>query len=482
MLPKEEENPWDIKSIYDLQYFLCPSCAFKDGSKQDFISHAFFTHPESVNFLKNIADESLNDVLCPWDSSHYKTEEYDENIMENLKEELDIDNDINIDMNNDDDNDKHQLDLEYESHQENINPFLVIKSPDDISDVEEKSLKNYENPQDVASKLGDKLDFGDKSKDPLALEEHKTQKKKKLKKKSQSNLKCDLCSTVVASEDGMKKHMKNVHEGNICTYCGKSFTQRINLISHMKRIHEGGSVFNCNLCQKTFKNKQNLKIHKQIVHGEGEQESHVCQHCGKTFPLAVYLEKHIRNLHAEEPRVRDQKCDSCGKLFTTKINLKRHIRAVHDKTDQIQCNHCGKLASNNYDLKIHIKSVHEGIRDSKCESCGKLFSSKGELNKHVKRIHEGIRPVPGHHKCPSCEKVFTGPGGLKKHIKFIHEGVKVQCPICNKSLHGNLNVHIDTVHKGIKKYKCLYCSTAYGLNGDLKRHIKRCHSQEKGMI
>ena len=94
MLPKEEENPWDIKSIYDLQYFLCPSCAFKDGSKQDFISHAFFTHPESVNFLKKISDGSINDIMSPWDSyeDEFLEEKYElnENIDLPVKDNLEF--------------------------------------------------------------------------------------------------------------------------------------------------------------------------------------------------------------------------------------------------------------------------------------------------------------------------------------------------------------------------------------------------------
>ena len=66
MLPKTE-NPWDVESIYMLQYFICPSCEYKHVAKQNFICHAFDAHQEeSVNYLKNINDGSLCDILCPW--------------------------------------------------------------------------------------------------------------------------------------------------------------------------------------------------------------------------------------------------------------------------------------------------------------------------------------------------------------------------------------------------------------------------------
>ena len=60
------ESPWNIQSIYELQYFNCPSCAFKNHFKQEFINHAYDIHPESIEHLKNIDDKSLVDLLLPW--------------------------------------------------------------------------------------------------------------------------------------------------------------------------------------------------------------------------------------------------------------------------------------------------------------------------------------------------------------------------------------------------------------------------------
>ena len=72
------ENPWSIHSIYELQYFICPSCSFKDHSKQEFINHAYEFHPDFVNNL-NIHDDSLNDIVCPWNKliTNIKIEETD---------------------------------------------------------------------------------------------------------------------------------------------------------------------------------------------------------------------------------------------------------------------------------------------------------------------------------------------------------------------------------------------------------------------
>ena len=71
------DNPWNIKSIYDLQCFSCPSCDFKNDSKQEIITHAYQKHPESIEFLSNIRDNSLSDVTCPWNESETKLENPD---------------------------------------------------------------------------------------------------------------------------------------------------------------------------------------------------------------------------------------------------------------------------------------------------------------------------------------------------------------------------------------------------------------------
>ena len=57
------ENPWNINSIYELQYFNCPSCIFKNSSKQEMVNHAYECHPESVNFLTQINDDSFSAQL-----------------------------------------------------------------------------------------------------------------------------------------------------------------------------------------------------------------------------------------------------------------------------------------------------------------------------------------------------------------------------------------------------------------------------------
>ena len=65
-LDQTQKNPWDVLSLYQFQNFCCPSCVFKVPEKQDFIEHAYKNHPACVDFLSNIEDDSLSDIVCPW--------------------------------------------------------------------------------------------------------------------------------------------------------------------------------------------------------------------------------------------------------------------------------------------------------------------------------------------------------------------------------------------------------------------------------
>ena len=88
------ENSWIIQSIYEFQYFNCPSCLYKNHSKQEFVNHACDFHPEYIKYLLNISDDSIKDIEFPW-NIHKKEIETKENVFVNLQSEefeVNIDN------------------------------------------------------------------------------------------------------------------------------------------------------------------------------------------------------------------------------------------------------------------------------------------------------------------------------------------------------------------------------------------------------
>ena len=89
MSDSQRFNPWDIQSLYELQVFDCPECAFQEWSKQTFIYHAIENHPESIQYLSNIQDDSLEGIDIPWlNKSDTELESKDLQVSEDTKLEF----------------------------------------------------------------------------------------------------------------------------------------------------------------------------------------------------------------------------------------------------------------------------------------------------------------------------------------------------------------------------------------------------------
>ena len=350
--------------------------------------------------------------------------------------------------------------------------------------------------------------------------------------------KCDLCGKLFSHLTNLKKHLKMIHEGPEnplqCKRCNKIFSRNNVLKKHILEVHEGKRTkdHKCDICGHIFSESSGLKLHIKSVH---EQiKDHKCNDCNKAFSTRGTLKTHIENVHEDK---RNYKCEKCDIAYKERKTLNAHIRHVHEGQEKVffMCESCGKSLATDYSLKIHIRSEHEGKKDYECDLCGKLYSSKSPLLTHISRVHEGkrfvcdncgnllkskaslnnhIMAVHGnqkdhkcqycstpfyitglsHHEkicpkntqrlffsCQKCKKSFSQNKTLKLHINNVHEGRRDhKCGTCGKSFQGlsYMKLHINTVHLGVKKYQCSFCKTAYGQNGDLSRHIKRCHSKE----
>ena len=62
-------------------------------------------------------------------------------------------------------------------------------------------------------------------------------------------------------------------------------------ISQMTRLASSSVSLKCNSCQKIFRSKRTLFQHRILVHGEPTK--HQCDRCGKYFPFATHLKRHI---------------------------------------------------------------------------------------------------------------------------------------------------------------------------------------------
>ena len=537
----DEESPWNIQSLYDLQFFNCPSCDYKDYSKQEFVDHAYNSHPEAYSYLNNINDGSTDDVLIPNDDSilDFKTE---------------LDTDIS--------NPYTGLDVKIEEF-DDMGMNENVKSDDPKLSFNNSyvaiELKDFKN--DAYCELCETYFCDNKS-----LEDHNTMEhdiKIEPNDNKDQNNNCNHCDLTFDDPESKKQHFISHHRDQLdhkCEHCDNAFITKKELISHYNAEHEDLKLFKCIECEELFGTSKKLISH--MKHNKKSHKKFICKSCGKSFSYASTLKHHNYTVHEGH---KDYKCETCGKAFSHFSNLSKHINIVHEGQKDYKCETCGKLYPDSSTLKRHFLIIHEGRKDYKCESCGKEFYHSSGLTKHIKRIHEAVESrnrskikcekcgklftktfypkhiirkhspkikceicgklyrhtfYPKHYErwhqegsymCEHCAKVCKSKYLLTAHVRIHGENTHTACKICGKmlakvsmathissvheknkkwicttcgkgfSVKGSMEIHEQFMHGGIKKHKCPFpkCERAFHQNSDMVKHLKSVHERRK---
>lgn len=131
-----------------------------------------------------------------------------------------------------------------------------------------------------------------------------------------------------------------------CNICGKMLKSSMSLYSHMI-IHNGTYKFSCTFpgCEATFKHKTAVKSHMR-VHEPSITLS--CPHCPKQFRFNASLRCHVKK-HLGELFY----CDMCERGYATKADLKEHQEVVHGGK-RYQCTACGCGLTSKNNLRRHV--------------------------------------------------------------------------------------------------------------------------------
>lgn len=135
-------------------------------------------------------------------------------------------------------------------------------------------------------------------------------------------LKCEVCGKWLKNQRCLKSHMQ-LHN-NVDFKCGTCdyVTKKEKLLkNHIITRHTSLRPWNCAICNKTFKVKRALTIHKAQNHIEGSKSGKTCEFCSREFASSTNYYTHRKNLHAAELQQMLNKKQEEEKLKRIQIGL-----------------------------------------------------------------------------------------------------------------------------------------------------------------
>ena len=154
---------------------------------------------------------------------------------------------------------------------------------------------------------------------------------------------CEYCLSLFSTKQSKDIHIFHHHTNQnlvSCSLCKASFKTREGLAAHMKAKHRDKlEKFICKICDAKFENESSLKRHLDIIdHDAMMKVSFVCAKCDKVFKTRRELQIHKKKLNhyqeSEESDLRKLKKFECSEeecnFSTSRMgSLLRHQRLVH---------------------------------------------------------------------------------------------------------------------------------------------------------
>ncbi|KAK9297696.1 hypothetical protein QLX08_008737 [Tetragonisca angustula] len=182
-----------------------------------------------------------------------------------------------------------------------------------------------------------------------------------------------------------------------CDICNKSFKTSFQLLRHnrLKHAREEDITtrnFPCDLCPKRYPDQNSLARHRKTHTGDRPFQ---CLECHKNFPTSTALRRHL-TLHNSQSR--PLPCIYCGRRFVDKASLVKHEQS-HLAGDQRThtCDVCHKSFLHATDLSLHKKyhdpdkkfDCEQGANEEilSCDVCGITYKFMSSLTRHMVTTH-----------------------------------------------------------------------------------------------
>jgi len=156
------------------------------------------------------------------------------------------------------------------------------------------------------------------------------------------NFKCELCEKAYAEKADLKKHEQKIH---FCAICEQHYgdLQQHNEEKHGEKADSKKLEHFCTICEKYF---ENLKKHERV---------HFCTICGQHFENIKQHneEEHVKLLHY---------CERCLKEFEGIDDLEIHMKIKHSIIFSFFCDYCEKGFTKKFQIEQHMDSHKRQFR------------------------------------------------------------------------------------------------------------------------
>ena len=147
---------------------------------------------------------------------------------------------------------------------------------------------------------------------------------------------CDVCGKDFSSLKRCNYHRKmhsDVYHWS-CYYCEEKYRSLRAFKTHLSKFHPQ--------MKSDLEKRSSIKLHQ-------------CQICFKVYGLKGDLQRHLYIHDGLKPF----DCDYCNKSFNDKNNLRVHMRRMHSgDTRDIECFYCCKKYVNQEAFRLHLKKIH----------------------------------------------------------------------------------------------------------------------------
>ena len=150
-------------------------------------------------------------------------------------------------------------------------------------------------------------------------------------KEEHGEYQCSSCEKHYTTSLSLKWHINYMHVNTTKLFmcnkdgCGKSFKRKTKLRVHSE-LHSTPSK-KCPFCDKLFHSQGNIKKHIRSKHVDDDQMLYQCEQCQKGFSAMYSYEAHMN----DHKNIRPYECNLCEKTYRNSVDFKHHIVTAHPR-------------------------------------------------------------------------------------------------------------------------------------------------------